>query len=202
MNRAEIRTKVKALLNRNDCTDEQANIFIDQAQTRIERTLRVPGMEKISITTGNALTPTDQIVIPSDFLSVKEIYSDARVLKYKDLSHFLRLSKDAGSPEYYTRVAGSYLLRPIVPEGVSLYTLYYAAQPSLSTDTAENLFTNVCSDALIFGALVFAAYHFVDDRAMDFEQALQTLLGELNEQARMTDMEQSSMAIEPAYGNY
>jgi hypothetical protein len=37
---------------------------------------------------------------------------------------------------------------------------------------------------------------------MDFEQALQTLLGELNEQARMTDMEQSSMAIEPAYGNY
>jgi hypothetical protein len=204
MNRQQIRTKVKALLNRNDCTDELANDFIDMAQTRIERTLRTPGQEKISITTGNSLPiPTDQFVIPADFLELKSLYTvEGGTLVYKELGTFFKLPKVQGCPpKYYTRVGGSYLLSPSIPSGVSLYAYYYAAQKNLSADTDTNLFTQVCSDLLIYASLCFAADHFVDDRVAGFESRYELLLGELNEQARQTDMQQSSMSIEPAYGS-
>lgn len=46
MNKGEIRAHFKALLNRSDITDALADTFIDQGITRIQRSLRVPSMEK------------------------------------------------------------------------------------------------------------------------------------------------------------
>jgi len=203
MNRQQIRNKVKGLLNRNDCTDELANDFINMAQTRIERTLRTPGQEKISVSTGNALTVSDEILIPQDFLSMKHMYSGDVLMSNKDLSHFLRLPKEFGQPRYYTRVAGSFLVKPAVPLDVPVYLIYYGAQPELVADTDTNLFTTVLADLLIYCALAFAADYFVDDRVTGFESKYETLYAEVEEQGRLTDTDQSTQAIEPAYsGDY
>jgi hypothetical protein len=203
MNRQQIRAKVKGLLNRNDCTDELANDFINMAQTRIERTLRSPGQEKISVSTGNALTVEDEIVIPFDFLSLKHMYSGDVLLSNKDLGHFLSLPKESGQPRYYCRVAGSYLMKPAVPLGTSVYMIYYGAQPALVNDTDTNLFTTVLADLLIYCALAFGADYFVDDRVTGFETKYEILYAEVEEQSRLTDTDQSTQAMEPAYsGDY
>lgn len=202
MNRQQIRDKVKGLLNRGDCTDALANDFISMAQTRIERTLRTPGQEKISIATGNALTVSDQIVIPADFLSLKHMYSGSTLMSNKDLGHFLTLCPSPGdTPRYYCRVAASFLVKPTVPLGVPVYMIYYGAQPGLVNDTDTNLFTSVLADLLIYCALVFALDYFVDDRRDAMNQSYETLFNEVEEQGRMTDMDQSSQAMEPAYGS-
>ena len=46
MNKGAIRTHFKELLNRSDITDSLADTFIDQSIARVERTLRIPSMEK------------------------------------------------------------------------------------------------------------------------------------------------------------
>ncbi|MEX3935075.1 hypothetical protein AB4Y32_25340 [Paraburkholderia phymatum] len=202
MNLASIRSKVASILNRNDATDALLNDFITMAQTRIERTLRVPGMEKISLTTGNdpAVTPTNSIVIPSDFLSLKYLYSGCTLMENKDLGHFLPLLQaGAGDPRYYSRVGASFLVKPTVPQGQTVQMVYYASQPSLLVDTDTNFFTVVAADLLIYAALSYAADYFVDDRAPTFESRFAQLYADLEEQGRMTDMEQSAQAIAPAY---
>jgi len=202
MNLATIRTDFLAILNRNDCSTELANRFITMAQTRIERTLRVPGMEKISLTTGNdpAIIPTVSIVIPSDFLSLKYLYSGCTLMVNKDLGHFLHLLQaGGGDPHYYCRVGASYLVKPTVPQGQVVSMVYYASQAQLLVDTDTNFFTTVATDLLIYAALSYAADYFVDDRAPTFEGRFTQLYADLEEQGRMTDMEQSAQSVAPAY---
>lgn len=203
MNLAQLRTKFLAILNRNDCSTDLANDFITMAQTRLERTLRVPGMEKMSITTGNdpAVAPTESIVIPGDFLSIKYLYSGSTLMETKDLGHFLKLPQTltGQDPKYYCRVGASYLVKPTVPQSTAVTMVYYASQPGLLSDTDTNFFSTVAADLLIYGGLSYAADYFVDDRVTGFESRFTQLYADLDEQGRMTDMEQSAMAVAPAY---
>jgi hypothetical protein len=178
-----------------------ANDFIHMAQTRLERTLRVPGMEKMSLTTGQDPTvPTDAIVIPSDFLSLKYLYSGSVLMVNKDLGHFLGIPMaPAQESRYYSRVGASYLIKPTLPEGRTITMVYYASQPQLLVDTDENFFSTVAADLLIYGALGYAGDYYVDDRVPAFENRFTQLYNDLDEQGRMTDMEQSAQAMSPAY---
>jgi hypothetical protein len=201
MNLASIRKKFLAILNRNDCDTDLANDFLNMAQTRIERTLRIPGMEKMMLTTGTADVPTDQIVLPTDFLSIKHLYAGSMLLVHKDIGHFLGLQAAPGTPRYYSRIGGSYLIKPSLPAGDQTVMVYYAAQPSLVNDTDENLFGLIAADLLIYGALSYATDYYVDDRTQSFEGRFTQLYNDLDEQGRMTDMEQSAMAVAPAYSS-
>jgi hypothetical protein len=199
MNLLQLRTKLAAILNRNDATTELLNEFLGMAQTRIERTLRIPGMEKMMITQGTQDVPSDQIVLPPDFLSLKYLYSDCGLMETRDLGHFLRLQMAPGDPRYYVRVGGSLLIKPTLPAGHQTTMVYHAAQPPMVADTDENLFGQIAADLLIYGALSYATDYFVDDRTATFEGRFNQLYDDLDEQARMTDMEQSAMAVSPAY---
>lgn len=199
MTLADLRSQLLAILNRNDCSTSLANTFINQAQTRIERTLRIPGMEKSSVVTGNEDPATDAIIIPVDFLQMKYLYTGCYLLENKDIGHFLRLPKNIGDPKYYCRIGASYMLKPAVSPGQEVYLVYYASQPSLVNDTDTNLFSTVASDLLLYAALSYATDYFVDDRVTAFEARFTALFGDLVEQANQTDMEQSAQQIAPAY---
>jgi len=206
MNLSQIRTTFLAILNRNDCTTDLANQFITMAQTRIERTLRVPGMEKMSITTGDPLVPTNQLVIPSDFLELKYLFTpnewgSQTLMEHKDIYHFFNLQgKPLGTtPRYYSRVGASYQITPVLPSGQTATMVYYGSQPSLLVDTDENFFSDVASDLLIYAALSYACDYFVDDRTASFESRYGQLYGDLETQGQQTDMGQSAMAMAPAY---
>lgn len=200
MNKAGIRTQLLALLNRNDCTNAIADTFIEQAVARIQRTLRVPAMEKQEVISVNTVAPSS-IVLPEDFMNIKYLYTDVGMLEYKDFSSFLQIPNTVGNPYYYTRIQGELKMKPTPPEGTQITMIYYGEIPDLVADTDSNFLTVIAPDLLIYGALTFAADFYVDERKQIFEDRFGAIYGEVEEQARLVDMDQTSLSISPAY-NY
>lgn len=194
MNKQGIRNQILGLLNRNDCPNELADSFIEQAMARIQRTLRVPSMERGSLITANAEVP-DVIVIPDDFLNMKYLYTGSTLLEYVDIQRFLQYPVSVDTPKIYTRIQGQLKIKPSPEVGTSLTLIYYGEIPDLATDTSENFLTVAAPDLLIYGALAYAANYFLDERKPAFEQEYSRIYQELTEQALLTEMDQSGMAI-------
>jgi hypothetical protein len=201
MNKLGIREQVKALMNRNDFTDAVANTFIDQAVARVQRTLRIPPMEKVELYTITDVSP-DTLVLPNDFLNVKHLYANDRLMEYVDLGQFLAAPSEVGEPRIYTRIQGTLKIKPTPAQGSVVTMVYYGEIPDLVNDTDETWLSAIGSDLLIYGALTFAADYFVDDRKQVFEERFASIYGEIEEQARIGEMDQSAMRIQPAYSNY
>ena len=206
MNKLGIRNQLIALLNRNDINNTLADTFIDQAVARIQRTLRIPPMEKMEIYAASEQTP-DTLILPLDFLELKHLYitgtgQSSYTLQYKDLDSFLRYPESAGGrPMFYTRIQGSLKLKPAPTEGAETIMVYYGEIPDLVSDTDENFLTTIAPDLLIYGALSYAADYYVDDRKPMFEETFNRIYSELVEQSLASEMNQSGLAISPAY-NY
>lgn len=194
MNKSQIRTQFLALLNRNDCSNELADTFLEQSLARIQRTLRVPPMEKMETYTVNDVTP-DSIVLPQDFLNIKYLYSGQVLLEYVDLGRFLGQQHYVDTPRMYTRIQGSLNMHPTPPEGTTLLMVYYGEIPDLTADTSTNFLTEIAPDLLIYGAMSYAADYFIDERKGMFEETYARVYGELVEQAQLSEMDQSSLAI-------
>ena len=202
MNKQGIREQVKALMNRNDFTDALANTFIDQAITRIQRTLRVPDMESTEQYVIGTENP-ETLALPSDYLSIKFLYADDRLLEYVDLGKFLSTPNEIGiQPLMYTRLQEALKLKPSPAEGSSVTMVYYSKIPALVSDSDTNWLSLSASDLLIYGALTFAADYFVDERKGAFEERFGSIYAEIDEQARINEMDQSALRIQPAYSNY
>lgn len=201
MNKQGIREQVKALMNRNDFTDALANTFIDQATARIQRTLRIPPMEKTEIYTITDVSP-DTLVLPNDFLNVKYLYANDTLVEFVDFGRYIAAPLGNGTPQIYTRLQGTLKLKPTPTEGSTVTLVYYGEIPDLVNDTDETWLSAIGSDLLIYGALTFAADYFVDERKQMFEERFGTIYGEIDEQARIGEMDQSALRIAPAYGNY
>jgi hypothetical protein len=198
MNKLGIRSQLKALLNRNDITDAIADTFIDQAVARIQRTLRVPAMEKQIIYTATDVSP-ELLVLPNDFLQARDVYTDNGTLTFKDLNSFQRYPLAVGTPIYYTRIQGAYKVKPTPRVDFKIYMTYYGEIPDLVSDTDENFLTAIAPDLLVYGALTFAADYYVDDRKQAFEDSFNRIYGEVMDQAYQMEMTQDGAAIAPAY---
>lgn len=202
MDKQGIRDQVKALMNRNDFTNALANTFIDQAVARIQRTLRIPPMEKVEIYTITDVAP-DTLVLPNDFLNVKHLYASDYLLEYVDLGRFLATQDPVGSiPKIYTRLQGTLKVKPTPAEDSTVTLVYYGEIPDLVEDTDETWLSAISSDLLIYGALTFAADYFVDERKPAFEERFAQIYGELEEQARIGEMDQSALRVQPAHSDY
>lgn len=202
MNKQGIREQVKALMNRNDFTDALANTFIDQAVGRIQRTLRIPPMEKTETYTVTTVTP-DTLVLPNDFLNIKYLYSGSTLLEYVDVGTFLGTFDATGStPKMYTRLQAALKVKPTPAEGTEITMIYYGEIPDLVQDTDENFLTDIAPDLLTYGALTFAADYFVDERKPLFEERYAQIYSELEEQSRLNEMDQSAIRVQPAHSDY
>jgi len=194
MNKSQIRSQFLSLLNRNDCSNELADTFIEQSLSRIQRTLRVPSMEKTAVYTINDVTP-ETIALPNDFLNIKYLYCDSTLLQYVDLGKYLQAPSYVDTPTMYTRLQGNLKLKPIPPEGAEVLMVYYGEIPDLTDETDTNFLTIIAPDLLIYGALSYAADYFIDERKGLFDDTFNRVYQELVEQASLTDMDQSALAI-------
>lgn len=198
MNKAQIRSQFLGLLNRNDCDTATANNFIDLALGRIQRTLRIAPMERQEILTTNDVGD-NLITIPQDFLSMKYLWCGDKMLEFRDFATFLSIPDTQGTPSYYTRVRGGLLIKARPELGTEINMVYYGQFDNLDTDTSENALTNIAPELLIYGALSFAADYFFDERKPMFDERYANIYAELEEQSRMVEWDQSTMAIQPAY---
>lgn len=203
MNKQEVRTRFLNLLNRNDCTNALADGFLDDSLRRIQRTLKIPSMEKSKTITFSEELP-DSFVLPSDFLTLKDLYyySDATggvILERLELSSFFQKSIDSAYPQYYTRVQNSIIVKPANTD-TTLTLSYYGEIPDLTSDTDSNLLTNLAPDLLIYGALSFAADYFLDsERSKLFEERYISIYREIEEQNRQLEFAGYTNTITPAY---
>jgi hypothetical protein len=194
MNKSQIRSQFLSLLNRNDCSNELADTFLEQSLSRIQRTLRVPSMEKTAVYTINDVTP-DTLALPNDFLNIKYLYCDTTLLQYVDLGKYLQAPSNVDTPTMYTRLQGNLKLKPIPVEDTEVLMVYYGEIPDLTEDTDTNFLSIIAPDLLIYGALSYAADYFIDERKGLFEETYSRVYQELVEQASLTEMDQSSLAI-------
>lgn len=205
MNKQGIRDQVIALLNRNDITNAIADTFIDQAVARIQRTLRIPPMEKSLVYTTTAENP-GTLILPNDYLELKYLYVDTPVakyvLQYKDLDGFLRYPEITGGlPQYYTRIQGGLKIKPTPPAGSVIYMVYYGEAADLIEDTDTSVFSEIVPDLLVYGALTYAADFYVDERKTAFEEVFGRIYSEIMEQNAQMELSQQGIAVAPAY-NY
>ena len=201
MNKQGIRQQISGLLNRNDATNAQLDVFIDQAVARIQRTLRVPPMERVQIYTVETET-NGSLSLPNDFLQLKHLYTSTGTINYTDLGNFIKTVDVPGqTPTIYTRVQGSLLVKPSPPEDFQITMVYYGEIPDLVNDTDTNFITEIAPDLLVYGALTFAADFFIDERREAFEQVAVRIFREIQDQADAMEFAQEGMTISTAFNN-
>lgn len=195
MNKGELRTHFKELLNRSDCSNALADTFINQSITRIERSLRIPPMEK---SYSYAISgSTDELTIPSDFLEAINMYFDNTSMNRVSMNRFLDVSvgDETGTPLYFTREASKFKIYPYPTTGTVVLN-YYASFPAMVADSDENDLALIASDLIAYGALSFAADYFLDERGQLFEGRFAQLLSELQGQANDAETSGSVQVIQ------
>lgn len=206
MNYGELKTYVRALINRTDLTDALATQFIQQAQDRLERWPQIDPLKNaprpsflqklVSFTldgTGGSFR------VPQDFLELVDIYTEDGGQMYRvDTSEWLRYSDVLGTPQVFIQTGHIIRMRPYPSADTTVYMIYYGTAPELVVDSSENYWTIAAVDAFAYAAASLAADYFEDERLMRFEQKFRDALGELQDQSLSEDFS-GPMAITPAY---
>jgi len=196
MNKLALRNHFKALLNRSDITDSLADTFIDNGIARIQRTLRVPSMEKQASYPISA--STSKLTLPGDFLEILDIYFDNHLLNrlsMREMQDHIK-AKQVGSPQHFARQQGELLLSP-VPSSGTVFLNYYSSFTEMVADADESTLAKIAPDLIIYAALGYAADYYLDERGQLFEGKYQTFMSEIQEQANDAELSGAIQAIRP-----
>jgi hypothetical protein len=140
--------------------------FIELAQERLSRELRVQEMLKVS--TASTTSGDKNIAFPSDFLELREIHIDGTpvyTLEYQTPDKFFRNEKThlSGVPTHFTMLGAEFQFAP-VPDGTqTVQILYYAKPDFISTSQASNIYLAYFPDALLYATLAEAEPYLMND---------------------------------------
>jgi hypothetical protein len=201
MDLSTLRTNFKRAIIRTDITDAQCDLYIAMAQSRAERVLRVPANEKTAEYTIAATYahPT----VPSDLLEAKAFYTNNIVIRKKPLKEVIQMADTNGTEEvstvkYYTREGNKFRLFPRPAEGVVLTLVYYGEFTDMVADTDESTLAAIAPDVLIYGALVYAATDYADERKGEFEAQYKIYLQEVMDLQQDDEWGDGPLQIEPS----
>jgi len=200
MNKGELRSHIKDVMNRTDLTDALTDTFIEQTLSRIQRLLRIPSMERTA--TQTVAGGYDGFVVPNNFLEIISIRSQGnQACTRMEYSDFVALSNVEGTPTKFSRepATNRFLLHPIPSSGTVLELKYYAEFTALTTDTSTNEISDIGEDLLVYGVLSYLADYFVDERKTLFEASFQNFLTEIKTQSTDEAFAGASLAISGAY---
>jgi hypothetical protein len=200
---ADMRTTFQTILNRSDCSDAQATLFLQQAIQRIQRDCRLPSMERALF-----VTPTDVpmsfFVVPRDLIQPIDILvpkcdgigsQPLTKLSYRELVGINPLIW----PSYYARFQGVYQIRGNLLPGNQLQFLYYGNFTSFTSDADENELSTSTPDLAVYGALSYAADLFQHPASAAWEGRYQAIKAEVEQMGIDLDAEGGPSAVEPIY---
>tara|TARA_R110000850_G_scaffold127421_5_gene246469 strand:+ start:593 stop:1240 length:648 start_codon:yes stop_codon:yes gene_type:complete len=164
----DLRGRLRAWSNRKDLPDELLSDFINIAQARLNRLLRIPPLEADAILTPSA---KGSVRVPRDFLEmIAAWYTDAQgrrvSLDRKDIAYTQELSSGGNSsPQFFARQGFDLQLSPVpldvTSNSVELY--YYASIQPLIENTDVNWFTEDAPEVLLYGALAELSLYLRDE---------------------------------------
>lgn len=175
---ADLKTDLIELLARTDITDDLAGAWINRAVDRVERVAEIPSMEAVVEAT---LTDAATVDIPSDYISLQDIYSDGYGLEKMSHSQLLQISETGPRPQYYCRLANTWMFRPAYP-GMVVEYVYHAEWPDMEDPTDSNDLLAHAYELVLYTAAMYAAIYFVDSRKTEYEETARQLMDEVKEQ--------------------
>lgn len=168
-----------------DNTSLSGNVedFISIAESRLNRILRDQQMEtRATLTVGGA--PVDSILLPADFLELREIHIETaadKPLSYRS-PQFVENIRDqlAGDPVFYSVEKRSLSFAAKAPAAMAFSILYYQKIPGLSAGNPTNWLLEDHPDIYLYASLVQAEGFVVNDaRIALWKQLLDESLKEL-----------------------
>jgi hypothetical protein len=176
--------------------------FIELAQERLSRDLRVQEMLKVA--TATTTSGDKNIAFPSDFLELREIHIDGTPmvnLEYQTPDQFFRNGKahQSGQPECFTMIGAEFQFAP-VPDGTqTVQILYYAKPTFISTTTASNDFLAYFPDALLYATLAEAEpYLMNDDRIAVWASMYDRAIANIKENDKGATFSSASLSVTPS----
>lgn len=195
----------RTILNRTDCTDSQAVVFMQQGVQRIQRDCRLPSMERQQIIVCTA--PTNMLVVPKDLLQLQDIIwtsgDSARAdipralskLPYRDLIR----KNDMILPQYYGRSQTQYWIKGTAVEGDQFQILYYGNFSAWPNADSDNELSASTPDLAVYAALSYAGDYFECSLTGQWEGRYQAIKQEVIQMAQDLDAEGGPQVMEPAY---
>lgn len=210
MNYGDMQAQFTGLMNRRDLTPTLTLAFLQQSILRIQRTLRIPAMEKsLTATIGNLYT--NGLTVPGDllqFIAMTDETDPANKVELQRvaLPEVLRVLNDGminspgvGNPcSIFARRASKFVIAPLPVTGSVLRMDYYATFGTLSASTDTNVLGDVAPDLIVYGGLSYAATYFLDKRQASFEQRYTQIYEDLMAQANQDELT-GNACIAPAY---
>lgn len=198
MNFGQLKTAFENRLKRRDLSASASGEYIQQAIARIQRTLRVPAMEKtVTVEVTESFDPTVGIAIPDDLLGLIELSTADGTLSKKGDDEVIQAAKAQGTPKVFSQRGSYYLVGPYPAVGDELRIDYWAELDTLSANDDDNWLSEIAPDVIIYGALSYAADDFLDRRGDRWEARYLQLKGELEDQAAADEL--SNGAVSPAH---
>ena len=196
-NLGELRTLVKDWSNRTDISNSVIDSFINIAQDRANRILRLPileGFSTISVSNNTLLLPADYLEAKSLVVTVN---GKAVELERKDLAFVTQQQNNQGNPKYFARKQSKFIIAPTSDvSSADLYYYYVAAD--LVNDTDTNWFVEHGTDLLLYGALSeLSLYTKNTEDALQWEAKFKATAQDIMRMADDADWSGSTIGIIP-----
>lgn len=137
MSLGRTKTRLKALINRKDFTDDLAQGFILDAISAHERVLRIGPMETV-LEKSDWDGTRNALLVPSNYIQMIRLFDDAGAYDEVDFDTFLKTRPHLLQARgVYTKVADRWLVKPTPAPGQAVYLHFYGEtqRPALDTDT-------------------------------------------------------------------
>ncbi len=186
-----LKTAVGDWLARSDLTTV-IDDFIDLAEARINRDLRVSAME----TALSSAISSGVIAVPTGFLEFLTVYVDGSPTKRLEMKsaewiygNYPSRESD-GKPSFIAREGSNFIFGPYPDSAYTIKGTYYAKLSPLGDGTGGTVTTNFlitdAPDLILYGALVESAPYIGEDARMNlWESRYQSALETANNRDRL-----------------
>jgi hypothetical protein len=163
-NYTDLQQNIQNWLNRSDISN-QVTTFIQIAENKLARKLRVLAMEETVTTT----IENNIITLPDDYREMKLFFINASTtttLKRLPSIELYRLyprSGPSGQPKYFSREGYQVSFGPIPDDDYSVTYIYYKKIDALSSSNLTNWYTDNAPELLLYGALLEAEPYIKND---------------------------------------
>jgi len=202
----ELKTNIGNYLNRTDL-DNQIDMFIDSAESEINRKLKHKDMIKRS----TAVLNTQYTQLPADFIGIINVdiqSTNPPVPLFQQSLESLDLYRKTtgnanGLPKYFSVDGDTLEVAPNPQESYTIQLTYYAEVPPLSSTQTENFLLRTASDVYLYGALKHASIYLMEDeRVIMFKSLFDTAIEELRVQQQNASFGKGSLLNRRrTYGN-
>lgn len=184
MTKSEMRTAIRQWTQRRNIPDATVDSFMDFSQSRANRMLRIPPLEKyVAINASSNGT----FAVPDDYLEAKSLqvpYNDTLLdLDRKTMREVKKLQVEQRTdyPLFFARVDTAFEMAPwSLGEDVDINLYYYSVMPFPAGEDETNWFFSNASDLILYGALEELSKYTRDEEGQArwkaaFEQEVNTL---------------------------